>query len=62
VGLYIVKKVGERVRRGDVLCQIHWNSRERLQRAMPLIEEAFEVRGRPARPRPLIHAVLEGQS
>jgi thymidine phosphorylase len=60
VGLYLEKKLGNRVKRGDVLCQIHWNDESRLRNAMPLIEEAFEIKPRPVRSRPLIHAVLEG--
>jgi thymidine phosphorylase len=60
VGLYLEKKLGDRVKRGDVLCQIHWNDRERLRNAVRLIEQAFEIKGRPPKSRPLIHAVLEG--
>ena len=60
VGLYLEKKMGDPVKRGDVLCQIHWNDSKRLRDAMPLIEKAFEVKSRPARTRPLIHAILEG--
>ena len=25
VGLYLEKKLGDRVKRGEILCQIHWN-------------------------------------
>jgi pyrimidine-nucleoside phosphorylase len=60
VGLYLERKTGDAVKRGDVLCQIHWNDETRLKNAMPLIESAFEVKARPSRHRPLIHAVLEG--
>jgi pyrimidine-nucleoside phosphorylase len=60
VGLYIDRKLGDRVRKGDVLCHIHWNDEKRLRRAIPLIESAFEVRTRPPKFGPLIHAVLEG--
>ena len=60
VGLYLDKKEGERVKRGEVLCRIHWNDERRLQTALPLIKEAFEVKPRRAQRRPLIHAVLEG--
>ena len=60
VGLYLEKKVGDRVERGDVLCQIHWNDENRLRQAIPLIERGFEVKDRPATRRPLIHAVMEG--
>jgi pyrimidine-nucleoside phosphorylase len=60
VGLYLERKTGDRVKRGDVLCQIHWNDKARLRSAMPLIEEAFEIQARAVASRPLIHAVLEG--
>jgi len=60
VGLYVEKKLGDRVRRGDVLCQVHWNDQKRLRKAITLIEPAFEIQSRPAPSRPLIHAVLEG--
>jgi len=60
VGIYLEKKPGDRVLKGDVLCQIHWNDKNRLTRALPLIEQAFEVKARPARRRPLIHAILKG--
>ena len=60
VGLYLKKKLGDRVTRGETLCEIHWNDKERLRNAVPLIEKAFEIKARPAPRRPLIHAVLEG--
>jgi pyrimidine-nucleoside phosphorylase len=60
VGLYLEKKSGEAVKRGDVLCRIHWNDPERLRNAIGFIDQAFEIRTRPPAHRPLIHAVLEG--
>jgi thymidine phosphorylase len=60
VGLYLHRKVGDRARRGEVLCEIHWNDRKRFQDALPFVQEAFEVKARPGRHRPLIHAVLQG--
>jgi len=60
VGLYLQKKTGDRVKRGDVLCHIHWNDKHRLRDALPLIEQAFEVKSKVGRSRPLIHAVMEG--
>ncbi len=60
VGIYLEKKLGNRVKEGDVLCRIHWNDEKRLRAALPFIERAFEVKARAARSRPLIHAVLEG--
>ena len=60
VGLYLERKAGDQVKRGDVLCQIHWNDEQRLSSARPLIEKAYEVRARPPEERPLIVAVLAG--
>jgi pyrimidine-nucleoside phosphorylase len=60
VGLYLKKKLGDAVARGETLCEIHWNEEERLRNALPLIEKAFELKARPVSSRPLIHAVLEG--
>jgi pyrimidine-nucleoside phosphorylase len=61
VGLYLDKKVGEAVKRGDALCKIYWNDETRFRCALPLIEEAFEIGSRPPERRPLIHAVLQGK-
>src|SRR5438067_7376053 len=44
VGIYLEKKLGHRVVKGAVLCRIHWNDESRLNRALPLIEQAFEVK------------------
>jgi pyrimidine-nucleoside phosphorylase len=60
VGLYLERKTGDAVKRGDTLCRIHWNDERRLQSAIALIEKAFEVKARPLPQRPLIHATLEG--
>ncbi|HEY2383709.1 MAG TPA: thymidine phosphorylase [Terriglobia bacterium] len=60
VGLYLDRKVGDGVHRGDVLCRIHWNDKNRLLDALPMVEEAFEIKARPAESRPLIHAVVQG--
>jgi pyrimidine-nucleoside phosphorylase len=60
VGIYLEKKLGDRVAPGDVLCQVHWNDQNRHSEALALIKQAFEIKGRPARSRPLIHAAVEG--
>jgi thymidine phosphorylase len=59
VGIYLEKKIGDKVTRGETLCYIHWNDERRLREAMPMIEQAYEVKPRAPRPRPLIRAVLE---
>ncbi len=60
VGIYLEKKLGQRVKKGDALCRIHWNDDKRLKNALPLVEKALEIKSRAVRRRPLIHAVLEG--
>ena len=60
VGLFLEKKSGDPVERGDVLCRIHWNDSQRLRKAMAFIDQAFEIQPHPPKHRPLIHAVLEG--
>jgi len=58
VGIYLEKKLTDRVAHGETLCEIHWNDRSRLDEAMPMIKRAYDIQSRPPRPRPLIHAVL----
>jgi thymidine phosphorylase len=60
VGIYLHKKIGDRVAQGDVLCDIHWNDKERLKSALPQVESAFKLARKPVKPLPLIHSVLEG--
>lgn len=60
VGFVLEKKLGDRVSRGETLCRIHWNEEEKLQAALPLIEQAFEIGQRAETPGPLIHAILQG--
>jgi pyrimidine-nucleoside phosphorylase/thymidine phosphorylase len=59
VGIYLEKKIGDKVARGESLCQIHWNDESRLREALPLIKQAYAIKSRPTKRRPLIHAVLE---
>lgn len=60
VGIYLEKKAGDRVARGETLCRIHWNNEKQLRDGLTFIEQAFEIKSRPARSRPLIHSILEG--
>lgn len=60
VGLHLNRKTGDPVKRGDVLCEIHWNDRSRLRDALPLVQEAYEIGARRPGRTPLIHAVLRG--
>ena len=60
VGIHLEKKLGDKVAKGEPLCQVHWNDEARLRDALPLIKRAYDIKPRPARLRPLIHAVLSG--
>jgi pyrimidine-nucleoside phosphorylase len=60
VGLYLHKKTGDEVRRGEPICDVHWNDEKRFESAMPLIVNAFDIGRRSPRRRPLIHAVDRG--
>jgi pyrimidine-nucleoside phosphorylase/thymidine phosphorylase len=58
VGLYLNRKIGDRVERGEPLCEIHWDDEQRLLDALPFVEQAYEIKERPPYRRPLVHAVL----
>ncbi len=59
VGLVFHKKVGERVRRGEPLCTIHYNSDARLPEARQLIEQSYSIASAaPVGARPLVHRVI----
>ena len=60
VGLYLEKKIGDRVECGDTLCRIFWNDDRRPDNATKLAKNAFRIGARPVNPPPLIHAVLVG--
>jgi pyrimidine-nucleoside phosphorylase len=60
VGIYLKKKLGDRVARGDTLCLIHWNDSDRFRAGLKLIKEAVTIGPRPVAAPPLIHAVVEG--
>jgi thymidine phosphorylase len=59
-GIFLQKKLGDPVTRGDILCQVHCNDDVRLQEGLKLIRQAFQIDARPAKKPPLIHALLEG--
>ena len=58
VGIYVEKKRGDKVAAGETLCRVHWNDERRLREALPMIKNAYEIRNRPRKARPLVQAVL----
>ncbi len=47
VGIIVHKKLGDKVAAGDVLCTVHYNSSERMQRALPLILQSYTINSAP---------------
>ena len=61
VGLVLLKKVGERVARGEPLCTIHYNAEARLAAARQLIETSYSIADQPAQlPHSLVHGLICG--
>jgi pyrimidine-nucleoside phosphorylase len=58
VGLVLHRKVGDRVKRGERLATIHYNSDTRAQRARKLMEESYQIGEAAPVPRPLVHRVI----
>jgi pyrimidine-nucleoside phosphorylase len=58
VGLVLHRKVGDRVKKGERLATIHYNSDTRAQRAKKLMEESYKIGPEAAAPRPLVHRVI----
>jgi pyrimidine-nucleoside phosphorylase len=62
VGLVLHKRVGDRVREGEPLCTIHYNSSARLAEAQALLRHAYRLaENPPATKRPLVHRVISGK-
>jgi thymidine phosphorylase len=60
VGIYLHKKIGDRVRRDEILCEVHWNDAACLHGTMALLGKAFQIRPGPVRPPRLIRSVMKG--
>ena len=59
VGLVLHRKVGDRVKKGERLATIHYNSDTRGQRAKKLMEESYQVSAAAPAKRPLVHRVIQ---
>src|SRR5271157_2700733 len=59
VGIVLHKKVAQPVKAGEPLCTIHYNSQARLDRALPLIEQSFQIDGAPPNVKPILRKVIE---
>lgn len=54
VGILLIKKEGEPVEAGEPLAQVFYNSKERLEAALPLLEGAYAIGPEPPEQAPLI--------
>jgi pyrimidine-nucleoside phosphorylase len=65
VGIVVHKKLGDRVSVGEALCTVHYNAREKLERARPLIEQSYTIEAASslqAQVRPLLGRVIGGEA
>jgi pyrimidine-nucleoside phosphorylase len=59
VGIFLHKKVGDRVSFGEPLATIHYNAETKAARARQLLEESFQFADAPPdKKRPLIHRII----
>lgn len=59
VGIMCLKKIGDKVERGEPLAMIHANSKERLALAGPLAAGAFKIAGQPVEPPEIIAGEIQ---
>jgi pyrimidine-nucleoside phosphorylase len=61
VGLEFHKRVGDAVRRGELLCTLHYNEAARVEKARRLVERAYRIEPqKPAFLPPLVRRVIGG--
>jgi len=58
-GVILARKVGDTVRKGDLLAIMHVNDRKRLKEAQGMLEAAFTVGTEPPEKRPLVYKIIE---
>jgi pyrimidine-nucleoside phosphorylase len=58
VGIVLRVKVGDRVKAGDALCEIHASGPESLSRAEEELKEAFVIKRGKVKPLPLFYATI----
>jgi len=59
VGIFLHKKIGDRVESGEPLATIHYNAQAKGERAKQLIDRSYEIADAPPKlRRPLIHRVI----
>ncbi|KAB3527371.1 pyrimidine-nucleoside phosphorylase [Alkaliphilus serpentinus] len=59
VGIKLNKKVGDRVSKGEILAEIHYNDEGRLKEAIAKLKSAYEIHTTPVEKRPLIYGYVK---
>ena len=59
VGLVMKVRVGDQVKKGDVLCTLHAGERSDVEGAAALMKQSIAIGEEKPEPRPLIRAVVE---
>jgi pyrimidine-nucleoside phosphorylase len=58
VGITLGKKLGDAVKADDLLCTVHYNAEERLEDALGLLRESFEIRAQAPPRRELVRRIV----
>lgn len=58
VGVVLKKKVGEAVKEGEALAEVHYNSKAQLAEALALLRSAYEIADEPPAARPFIYGII----
>ncbi len=59
VGIRLLKKTGDKVEDGEVLCLLYYNDETRLQEAVKTVTSAYEVKNMRPKAEKLIHGVVK---
>ena len=62
VGLELYKKVGEPVRKAEIIARVDYNDKTKLSAALAILQDAFRIGPKPPdQPRQLIRKIIEGK-
>ena len=58
VGIEILKKLGDKVLKGEPIARLYFNDEEKAKRAKELLLESYEISDTPVEPPPLVHGIF----
>ncbi len=59
VGITLLKKTGDEIRKGDTMCLLHYNDERRLKDAIEIAVSAYEIKATKPKIEKLIHGVVK---